>query len=62
MNTAYVATCKCGGMVMAAFCISDNEDVTARTIMEYLDSGFKVEKMAIDDAMQMNLCKNSGKC
>ncbi len=62
MDNAYVAICKCGGLVMAAFCIADNETITKQTVAEYRVCGFEVKKMTVDDVMKMEICKYSGQC
>ena len=64
MNSAYIAKCKCGGLVFAGI-IEDTDVIRKRNAKEVADCirrGFEVSTMSCEDARAARWCKNHGKC
>lgn len=59
---AYIAKCKCGGLIFAASdrpeCRKDN----AHDIARLINDGYSIERMTVEEVRTSNWCTNRGNC
>lgn len=59
---AYIAKCKCGGMVMAVVDLPEHKKDTAKEVASCLRAGFEIERMTVEEVRAHPFCENKGKC
>jgi len=59
---AFIAICKCGGIVMA--CVDDSNDCkdTAKEVAKFIRRGYEIKKVPVEDVRTAKFCNNHGKC
>ena len=57
---AYIAKCKCGGIVMA--CATDRPKDAAKKVADCIKGGFEIGMMKVEDVRKAKWCSNSGNC
>ena len=57
---AYIAKCKCGGVVMA--CSTNHAEDAAKEVSDCIKAGFSIERMAAEDVRTAKWCNNRGNC
>lgn len=57
---AYVAKCKCGGIVMA--CSKDHPKDAAKEVASCIRAGFDISQMSTEEVRTAKWCDNNGKC
>jgi hypothetical protein len=62
MDMAYIAKCKCGGMVMAVVDLPDTKKAAAKEVASCLRAGFEIERITVEEVKIIPFCKNHGKC
>jgi hypothetical protein len=59
---AYVALCKCGGLVMATMDRPDRRKDAAREVAKCIRLGYAIKRMTADEVRALSWCKNNGEC
>lgn len=57
---AYIARCKCGGIVMA--CAASHPEDAAKEVASCIKAGFSVERMDDEGVRTGRWCDNRGNC
>ena len=60
MAKAYIAKCKCGGIVMA--CSKNHPEDAAKAVASCIRDGFEVSQLSIEKVRTAKWCNNRGKC
>ena len=61
-DNAYIAKCKCGGLVFAGIVTDASRDDLAKEVAECIKSGFEIGRMPCEEVKSAKWCKNHGKC
>jgi hypothetical protein len=59
---AYVALCKCGGLVMATMDGPERKKETARYVAMHIKMGHEIRHVTATEVRAMHFCKNKGGC
>ncbi len=61
-SMAYVAYCKCGGMIFASVDDERGLTINAKEFPELRKAGFKIDRINCKTVRASRWCKNRGKC
>jgi hypothetical protein len=59
-DKAYIAVCKCGGIVAA--CMKNHLNDAAQTISSLIQEGFDIQTVASQHVRTAKWCENHGNC
>jgi hypothetical protein len=61
-DMAYVAICKCGGIVMATMDSVERKRDVAKEVAACLRDGYEIKRITAPEVRASSFCKNRGKC